>query len=218
MKNGFLYIITAILALLLFLATCKTGCNKSMVITKSDTIRITDTSYLAGDTVIITKYKPIKGKIVKADSIPVANTDVDTLTKQYTELAKKHYSEITYNDSVKLQDDRYKGKDLGTVYIKDVVSQNELRSRDIKYSLKFPVINNTTTITNTVEAKKKIQLYGGVGLTGNGNEVINGINGMVSLKTRRDVLYGVTAGYQQSFGKVYPQFGASIQFKIGKKK
>ena len=217
MKNGFLYIITAILALLLFLATCKTGCNKPMVITKSDTIRITDTSYLAGDTVIITKYKPVKGSVTEPDSIPAPNTDLEKLTEQYTTLAKTHYSEVIYNDSVKLEDDRYKGKDLGTVYIKDVVSQNELKSRDIKYSLKFPVINNTITITNTVEAKKKIQLYGGVGLTGNGNEVINGINGMLSLKTRRDVLYGVTAGYQQAFGKVYPQFGASIQFKIGKK-
>ena len=218
MKNGFLYILIGFLALILFLATCKNGCNKPMTVIKSDTVRIIDTTYFPGDTITVLEYVPVKRSVKEPDNIPPANTDLKELTKQYTTLGIKHYSEITYNDSVKLEDDRYKGKDLGIVYIKDIISENEIKSRNIKYTLKFPVINNTTTIINTIEAKKKTQIYVGAGLTGNGNEIVNGVNGMVSLKTKRDVLYGVTAGYQQAFGKVYPQFGASVQFKIGKNK
>lgn len=218
MKNSFLYIIIGVLALILFLATCKNGCNKPTRIIKSDTITIKDTTYLPGDTITVLEYVPVKGNITKPKVIPTPNTDLEKLTEQYVELAEKHYSEITYNDSVKLKDDNFKNQDLGTVYINDVISENEIKSRDIKYSLKFPIITNTTTITNTIEAKKNVQLYAGVGLTGNEYRFVNGVNAMVSLKSKRDIIYGVSAGYQESFNKIYPQFGASVQFKIGKRK
>ena len=218
MKNSFLYIIIGILILVIYLTTCKHGCNKVIPIIKNDTITIKDTTYLPGDTITVLEYVPVKGNVTKPKIIPTPNKDLEQLTEQYVELAEKHYSEVTYSDSVKLKDDRFKNTDLGTVYIKDVVSENELKSRDVKYNLKFPIINNTTIVTNTIEAKKKIQIYAGFGLTGNKYQLINGINSIFSLKTKQDVIYSVTAGYQYSFSKVYPQFGASVQFKIGKRK
>lgn len=217
MKNSFLYIIIAILILIIYLTTCNSGCNKLTPIIKTNTVHVIDTTYLPGDTIIVLQYVPVKENVTKPKITPIPNTDLKKLTEQYVELAKKHYSEVTYSDSVKLKDDKFKNIDLGTVYIKDIVSENELKSRDVKYSLKFPIVTNTTVITNTIEAKKKIEIYVGIGLTGNKHEFVNGGNAMLSVKDKKDIIYGVTAGYAYSFGKVYPQFGASVQIKLGKK-
>lgn len=219
-QKNFTYLIIIILAVILALTTCKNGCNRPPDIAKSDTVKTVDTFYLRGPLVEVPVYKPGKTVYIPAkpgDISPADTSSVAALVKQYGELSEAHYAKNIYQDSVKLKDDRFKGKDLGTLYINDTISQNELTSRSISYRLTFPVINNTTTITNTIEEKKKVQLYAGIGLTGNKQNLISGINGLLTVKSKKDVLYGASAGYQQAFGKVYPQFGASVQIKIGKK-
>ena len=214
MKNIYYLVLTILVivgALILF-KTCKGTPPK---LPEIKTITKYDTTYLHSPVVKVIKYVP-KVDTVYLDRTkePKPSTELAELTLQYEMLADRHYSKVEYKDTVKLKDSLYKNQDLGTVYVNDVVSENQLVKRDISYELKYPVITNTTTITKTVEASKKNQFYVGGQVLGNKANFVNSANLLFLLKNKRDVMYGVSVGGLLINSTVQPQFGVTLMKKI----
>lgn len=160
-KDHLFGIAIALLFLIIAIVLLKT-CNDTEKIIESKTTIKKDTIYLPSPIITIPEYSVVKDTIyLDTTRIPKPSTELAELTKQYKELANKHYSDIHYKDSVKLTDSAYLGKELGTVYIDDLVTENELKTRNIRYQLKYPVITNNITTTNTVikEVKSKKTQY-----------------------------------------------------------
>jgi hypothetical protein len=208
------------LVIVIYFQTCSKGgeCNAPKV--HSDTVTTRDTVFIPGTVTTIPTYIPVpvgKGKPTK--EIPPASDDYQEVVNQYNDIADSFYSYTYYRDSIKLKDSLYPGKDLGYVEIYDQISENHINHRDIKYQLKFPEIKEKTTITNTIEAKKKNQLYIGGGLMGNQQTPIQGLEADLMLKSKNDHLYGISAGFQKPDGTkvVTPYFGVRMFWKIGKK-
>ena len=182
---------------------------------ESKTVVIRDTTYMPSAVIKIPEYFPvIDTTYLDTTKVPKPSTDLTELTIAYKKLANEHYTSLSYKDSVKLTDSAYLGKDLGTVYIDDLVSENELKKRNIRYQLKYPIITTTITTTNTIPADKKNQVYGGFQLTGNQTSFVNGISGVVLLKNKKDLMYGISAGGQLINERLQPQFGITILKKI----
>lgn len=204
-------IILAVLITVVLLKTCEDVEQEI----DSKTVVIHDTTYLASAIIKIPEYFPVKDTVyLDTTRIPKPSTELAELTVQYKNLANKHYESVSYKDSVKLVDSAYLGKDLGVVYIDDLVTENELKTRNIRYQLKYPVITTTVTTTNTVQAAKKNQVYGGFQLTGNQTTFVNGINGILLLKNKKDLMYGISAGGQLVNERLQPQFGITLLKKI----
>ena len=215
-KNLFT-IALVILAILITVVLLKT-CEDVETEIESKTITVHDTTYMPSAIIKVPEYFPVIDTFyIDTLKIPKPSTDLGELTMAYKKLANEHYKSLSYRDSIKLTDSAYLGKDLGTVYIDDLVSENELKKRNIRYQLKYPVITNTITTTNTVSAKPKNQVFAGFQLTGNQTSFVNGINGIVLLKNKKDLMYGISAGGQLVNDRLHPQFGISVLKKISLK-
>jgi hypothetical protein len=129
--------------LLLIIVILLQKCGNGDKVVKTDTIRTVDTSYVTVDREIPT-YIPKWRTRVEHDTI----YDVDT-----SYVLGDYFSTYIYNDS--LINDTLK------LYINDSITQNKIKSRDLKYKLTIPII----TITNTVVENKR-EYYIGAGITG----------------------------------------------------
>ena len=109
-------------------------------------------------------------------------------------------SKYVYNDSLK--------NDTLSLYINDIIFKNKLLSRNIKYTIKFPIV----TINNTV-IKNKNEFYTGVGLVGS-NTGINYFGPEFLLRTKKKSVYGLGVGVN---GNLQPNISLRIYWKIGKK-
>jgi len=189
-KSKFYFIIILILVIILLLQRCNNG--KKQPLFQNDTIRVVDTSY-----VTITKYIPtyIPKWNVQIKYIHDTTKIIDTAY-----VIGDYYSSYYYKDSIK--------NDTLSVYINDLISQNKIRSRSVKYTLKFP----TVTITNTV-IKSKNEFYVGIGLVGNGTG-INFFGPELMLRTKSKNVYGLGIGVN---GSLQPNLSLRTYWKIGKK-
>ena len=147
-KNILLVVLFIIIAILLF----KTGCNKPStdLSPKTDSVTTHDTVW-AKDTIIAFKsiYRPIHDTVYKIDTL---KNDIDPFDLFFVR---------EYGDTL---DDTNQ-----TIYTY-VKTLGMLDSMSIKYRLKVPVvINNTTTITNTIIETKipKLSIYAGLEAGGN---------------------------------------------------
>jgi hypothetical protein len=122
------------------------------------------------------------------------------LLKQYTELADKFLASNIHADSVKIDS-------IGYVHIKDTVSKNLLTGRSTHYNLKYPIVKETLIVPE----KKRNQLYVGGLLQGARSNPVDGISTGALFKTKKDQIYGATAGIN-SRGQV--QYGVQIYWKI----
>ena len=160
------------------------------------------------DTVIVEKLttKYTKGSDIYHETIveKEKKVEVPVYVKADTErILKDYHAKVLYKDKLVLNDG------LGIVEITDTISRNKIIGR------KWNAQINERTITDTKIVKElpKNQVYiGAQGVVGN-NVVMAGPQ--ITLKTKKDNLYGVNLFLDANGNKYY---GASIGWKIRLKK
>ena len=121
------------------------------------------------------KTKTVHDTIEIHDTIPVDTASV----------LEEYFAAYAYTDTLK--------KDSVTFIINDTISQNKILSRGIKYNLVYP-----TTIIQTEREVNKRELYVGFGL-GGVRQQISYAGSELILRTKKDKLYGVGIGVNNSF-------------------
>lgn len=148
------------------------------------------------------KYK--KGQDIYHETIVEKNVEVPVYIKADSErIIKEYHSKVLYKDRLVLNDG------LGIVEITDTISRNKIIGR------KWNAQINERTITDTKIVKElpKNQVYiGAQGVVGN-NVVM--VGPQITLKTKKDNLYGVNLFLDANGNKYY---GASVGWKIRLKK
>ena len=203
-KKYISWIIIAVLAgIIFFQRSCGSLLGTDKEIIKIDgkkyevVKRETDTSYVP---VIQTVYKSGK-TIYKENTVYVSvPSDIDTGS-----IIKEYFASNIYKDTLKLKDS------LGYVAVTDTISKNKLVGRNWSTHI------NKVQIDNKIYLKElpKPQLYigGSLGAAQGSIVPIAGVN--LILKTRKDQLYGVEAGINESL-RGYVQ--GSMLWKIKLKK
>ena len=144
--------------------------------TKYDTIVETVPTYIPKyKTRVKWKTKTIHDTIEIHDTIPVDTASV----------LEEYFAAYAYTDTLK--------KDSVTFIINDTISQNKILSRGIKYNLVYP-----TTIIQTEREINKRELYVGFGLGGDRQQISYAGSELI-LRTKKDKLYGVGIGVNNSF-------------------
>jgi hypothetical protein len=188
-KSKFYFIIILILIIVILLQTCGGGGKGT---SKNDTIRTVDTSYITITKEIPTYIPKWKTRI---EYIHDTTKIIDTAY-----VIGDYYSTYFYSDSLIT--------DTLRLYIKDSISENKIKSRNLKYKLIFPTI----TVTNTV-IKNKNEFYVGLGLVGSKNG-INFFGPELMLRTKKKQVYGLGIGVD---GNLQPNLSLRTYWKIGKK-
>jgi hypothetical protein len=158
------------------------------------------------DTVTVVKKvaKYLKGDDIYHETIVEKNVEVPVYIKADTErILKDYHSKVLYKDRLVLNDG------LGVIDLVDTISKNKIIGR------KWNAQINERTITDTKIVKElpKNQVYiGAHGVVGN-SIVMAGPQ--ITLKTKKDNLYGVNLFLDANGNKYY---GASIGWKIRLKK
>jgi len=132
------------------------GCDQKL--TKSDTVTIRDTVKIAFSTPV---YIPKPYRIDIETPVPVYMDTGDHTPVDTAAILKDYYASIYYHDSQRVMDSA--GNIVGEVMIHDQISRNRIKQRQVFGSIQKETV--TQTITNTIEAKKKNQLF--LGMTGN---------------------------------------------------
>ena len=158
------------------------------------------------DTVTVVKKvaKYLKGDDIYHETIVEKNVEVPVYVKADTErILKDYHAKVLYKDRLVLSDG------LGVIDLVDTISKNKIIGR------KWNAQINERTITDTKIVKElpKNQVYiGAQGVMGNS---IVMVGPQITLKTKKDNLYGVNLFLDANGNKYY---GASIGWKIRLKK
>ena len=183
-KNFQSLIIIGLIIVIFLLRECRG--EKSPIPTEPITVVKIETKY---DTIVetvptyIPKYKTrVKWKTKTVhDTIEIHDTiPVDTAS-----VLEEYFAAYAYTDTLK--------KDSVTFIINDTISQNKILSRGIKYNLVYP-----TTIIQTEREINKRELYVGFGLGGDRQQISYAGSELI-LRTKKDKLYGVGIGVNNSF-------------------
>jgi len=183
-KNFQSLIIIGLIIVIFLLRECRG--EKSPIPTEPITVVKIETKY---DTIVetvptyIPKYKTrVKWKTKTVhDTIEIHDTiPVDTAS-----VLEEYFATYAYTDTLK--------KDSVTFIINDTISQNKILSRGIKYNLVYP-----TTIIQTEREVNKRELYVGFGLGGDRQQISYAGSELI-LRTKKDKLYGVGIGVNNSF-------------------
>ena len=183
-KNFQSLIIIGLIIVIFLLRECR-GENKGTptepitvvkVETKYDTIVETVPTYIPKyKTRVKWKTKTVHDTVEIHDTIPVDTASV----------LEEYFATYAYTDTLK--------KDSVTFIINDTISQNKILSRGIKYNLVYP-----TTIIQTEREVNKRELYVGFGLGGDRQQISYAGSELI-LRTKKDKLYGVGIGVNNSF-------------------
>ena len=139
--------------------------------TKYDTIVKEVTSYVPEyRTEVKWKTKTIHDTIEVHDTIPI---DTASILEDY-------FKAYAYNDTLK--------EDSITLIVNDIISQNQIMSRNIKYSLVYP-----TTIIQTEREVNKRELYLGFGIGGD-RQQLSFVGSELLLRNKKERIYGVGLG------------------------
>ena len=183
-KNFQSLIIIGLIIVIFLLRECRG--EKSPIPTEPITVVKIETKY---DTIVetvptyIPKYKTrVKWKTKTVhDTVEIHDTiPVDTAS-----VLEEYFATYAYTDTLK--------KDSVTFIINDTISQNKILSRGIKYNLVYP-----TTIIQTEREVNKRELYVGFGLGGDRQQISYAGSELI-LRTKKDKLYGVGIGVNNSF-------------------
>jgi hypothetical protein len=171
---------------------CGGGCNFIPVLPPPITIRTVDTVYT-----VITKEIPTYIPKWKTITKYVHDT---TETVDTTYVIGDYYSTYFYQDSLI--------NDTLCFYINDSISENKIKSRDLKYVMSFPTIK-----IHDVVIQNKNEYYVGLGLIGN-QKGINYFGPEFLLRTKKKDVYGIGVGID---GNLKPNLSLRTYWKIGKK-
>lgn len=138
--------------------------------------------------------------ITKIETVEVQiPANVDSL-----KIIKDYFSKYEVKDTLLLEG-------LGKGYITDVISQNKIESRSVKWDYKIPTILDT----KIVKELPKNQVYVGLNTNFDQQNLINSVGAGVILKTKRDRIYQLNAGVANSItGETQPFIGGGIYWKI----
>lgn len=196
------YLINIALALFALIVLYKAECGKPVV--PGETVSVGGKKYEVIKQVIDTQYIKVKetkykkGEDIYHDttiyiSVPVLDTT------QMQEVLSKYYAKNIFQDTLKVSK-------FGNIYINDTVQYNKLAGRSMSADLMFPSITNTTI----VKEKPKAQLFLGATVDYLQGSNFQNLSVGLMLKTKRDRLYGISAGVAPN-GK--PVYGASFYIK-----
>jgi hypothetical protein len=205
-KNNFQFLIIIILGIVIILMTCNTPKPQPVEVSR--------------DTVLIIE-RPISGTtgqpiIVSTEPAPVVippqyqpAPDYSGLIAQYQALLNEYRQTNKYQETIKLTDSA--GNDRGKIDLSLGVQENKLKPIDYTYQLKYPQI----TVTQTVPYR---QFYVGGQLNTSLTSLnINGIQGGVLYKDKKDNIFGANAGAMKIGDKV-TYGGLTFYRPLGKKK
>jgi hypothetical protein len=138
--------------------------------------------------------------ITKIETVEVEiPANVDSL-----QIIKDYFSKYEVKDTLLLEG-------LGKGYITDIISQNKIESRNIKWDYKIPTILDT----KIVKELPKNQLYLGLNTNFDKANVINSVGVGAILKTKRDRIYQLNSGVSNSItGETQPYVGGGLYWKI----
>ena len=202
-KNLVIIAIILALVLALFLKRCGNGVSDKPTI-KIDTVYKEvkgDVTYIPDvDTIYYTKtkYVPTNPDLIIDTMYLPELIDVDTLA-----ILKDYYAHVVYEDTLRNQ--------YGYISVTDTISQNRIKSRQVKTALSIPEVTKTITLTQP----KKAQIYLGANFLGNQDDPLLGYNVNISLKTKRDKF--IEAGYNQFYGGT-SFYSLGLKFKISFRK
>lgn len=150
----------------------------------------------------VPKYVPKYITKVSVDTVEIP-MDADTLA-----IIEDYFSTYAVKDTLKLNDG------LGWVFVQDEITQNKLKSREFKASVK----ERTITDTKIVKELPKHEFYYGVNMVLDRENIFNGIGGGLTWKDKKNHLYQLGVGVTQSNSNLVPVMQLGLQWKIGKKK
>lgn len=142
--------------------------------------------------------------------VPEYITQIETVEVQIPanvdslQIIKDYFSKYEVKDTLLLEG-------LGKGYITDVISQNKIESRSVKWDYKIPTILDT----KIVKELPKNQVYLGLNTGFDRVNVINSVGVGTILKTKRDRIYQLNAGLSNSItGETVPFVGGGLYWKI----
>ena len=191
-QNKFYLIIIGVLTVILLMQKCGGGCNFIPILPPPITIRTVDTVYT-----VITKEIPTYVPKWRTHIKYVHDT---TETVDTTYVIGDYYSTYFYQDSLI--------NDTLCFYINDSITENKIKSRDLKYVMSFPTIK-----IHDVVIQNKNEYYIGLGLIGN-QKGINYFGPEFLLRTKKKDVYGIGVGVD---GNLKPNLSLRTYWKIGKK-
>src|ERR1035437_3694902 len=139
---------------LLFFITNPFGC---ILPPKPKIDTVTNTVYVQQPPVQIPVYIPTPSSSQAPIIIPPSYQpaqDQTALLKQYQELVNKFLTTNTYKETTPLKDSA--GNDVGHFDTKQTVSENQIKTNDFSYQLKFPHTTTTITITKPYQPRFKV--------------------------------------------------------------
>lgn len=154
-------------------------------------IRDTVVKTILHDSTIV--QKPTKTTTIQPKDSVIERYYYDTsksdLRQKYIELAKKFEALNTYSQTVPVDT-------LGTVTIKDTISENQIKNRSVNYNIKERQVFVKETIQQPYMPKRQVYFGSELGLSSFG---INSASVGFLYKDRRDNIYKIGAGMSLSF-------------------
>lgn len=113
------------------------------------------------------------------------DTSAKDLKNKYLELAQKFEELKTYNQTIPIDT-------IGSITIKDTVSQNSIKGRSISYDIKEKQVFVKETIIKAAEPKRQLFFGGELGAS---NKGLNSAMIGTIYKDRRDNMYKLSGGF-----------------------
>ena len=153
------------------------------------------------DTIVeyVTIEKEYPVYVPKVKYITKVNIDTFTTPIDTAAILADYYAVKTYEDKQVL--------DSLDLTIIDTVSQNQIMGRKIAYNFTYP----RTTIKETIYLNKR-ELYFGVGVTGNLNQ-LQYLGGEMVFRNKKRQAYGLGVGVDQN---LIPVISTRMYWKLGK--
>lgn len=198
------YLVILVLFGIILLLRCNNNNNQSPKLRDTLSTKITiihDTIHdtIPGKPVLVKSEPTIKWK----DSIVYKpDTSYNGLLYQYDLLGDKHFSKNIYKTKFSL------GK-YGSALSIDTVVANQITGSSLSYDIVIPETTKTIVIQEPV--KPKNQIYIGGGLTGNQMSLVNGIQGGIIYKNKKDQIF--QAQIRQPFSAL-TEYSISTYWKI----
>jgi hypothetical protein len=180
------------------------------------------------DTIVVEKTVKVPTYVPKYITKVVTETvevevpmDIDTL-----KIIEDYFAKYEVKDTLNLTYDFPKGvtdslgnkpiPTLGYGILTDIISQNQIQSRDVDWFFQIPTVYNTTI----VKELPKNELYWGINGGFNKTDVISNVGGGLILKSKNNNLYQLGLGIQNNSNtsQLAPFVSAGMYWKIGKKK
>jgi len=202
-KDNLISIIVIVLLLILLLQKCNDRVVDSGIKIVRDTTWIHHDSTINSKPLLI-KTEPYAVPIDRWNTEYIADTNYTKLVLQYQELVKELLTTNYYRDSLHIDS-------LGFVIVKDTVRKNMLVGSSFSYNLKYPIIKETITLP----ARKRRDLYVGIGVAGEKQDLINKLHIGLMYKNKQDLMFGPSLYLEQN-GVIH--YGAQMYWNLTKKK